>query len=167
MVRNRDSKSERGLRTAKSKEANGAFSSSCLTFALQRANLMVSRQLDDALRPIGLTSRQSIILSSIADQGALRTAALADVLGKDRTTITANLTPLMKRGLIESAFDHDDRRARRIALTPRGIRLLEQARGLLKRFNAELCARIRSEGGMKDLRAVLETLSLDRCATDQ
>lgn len=150
-----------------SKEASDASSSRCLCFALQRATLAISRQLDKELRPIGLTSRQSIILSAIAETGTLHTGTLADVLGKDRTTITANLRPLMERGLIASTLDHDDRRARTIALTPRGVRLLEHARGPLNRFNAELCARIQSKGGMKDLRAVLETLSLDRRATDQ
>ena len=146
-------------RIAVSKDASDPVSRRCLSFALQRATLAISRQLDDELRPLGLTSRQSIILSEIAETGTLHMAALADVLGKDRTTITANLRPLMERGLIVSALDRDDRRMRMITLTPRGTRLLEQARGPLNRFNAELCARIRSKGAMRDLRAVLESLS--------
>ncbi|MEQ1755892.1 MAG: MarR family transcriptional regulator [Micropepsaceae bacterium] len=150
-------------RMAMSKEASDASSRRFLCFALQRVTLAISRQLDSELRPIGLTSRQSIILSAIAETGPLHIAALADMLGKDRTTITANLRPLMERGLIASALDHDDRRTRRIALTQRGIRLLEQARGPLSRFNAELCARIQSRDALKDPRAVLESLSQQLC----
>ena len=158
-MRKRDSKAERAPRTPQPKKANGAFSSCDLYFILQRANLEISRQLDDELRPLGLTSRQSIILSAIAEQVTLRQAALADRLGKDRTTVTANLGPLIRRGLVVSARNPDDRRAQTIALTPDGDRLLDQARGHLRRFNTELCARVESRGGTKQLRAVLETLS--------
>ena len=158
-MRNLDSKVKDESRMAPSREASGAYSSRNLCFILQRASLVISRQLDDALRPIGLTSRQLMILGTIAEQSTLRQAALADVLGKDRTTVTANLGPLIKRGWVLSVRDHDDRRARRIALTSDGDRLLDRGRGLLRRFDAELRSRIQRKGGTKDLRAAVKILS--------
>jgi DNA-binding MarR family transcriptional regulator len=38
----------------------------------------------------------------------------------DRTTLTANLKPLERRGLVETASDLTDRRARLLRLTPAG-----------------------------------------------
>jgi hypothetical protein len=58
--------------------------------------------LDDALRPLGLTGRQLIILGAIAEYRKLRQSELAEVVGKDHTTITANLGSLTARGLVVS-----------------------------------------------------------------
>lgn len=152
-------KAEQERRIPLSKEANGTFLSRCPCFILQRASLVISRRLDAALRPVGLTSRQLVVRGAIAEQDTLRHAALAEVLGKDQTTVTANLGPWKRRRLVVTAVDRDDCRARTIALTPDGGRLLHKARGLLSRFNAVLCDRIRNEGSMRDLRAAPETVS--------
>ena len=38
----------------------------------------------------------------------------------DRTTLTAALKPLGRRGLVKVAIDDDDKRSRRLVLTPAG-----------------------------------------------
>ncbi len=45
----------------------------------------------------------------------------------DRTTLTANLKPLERRGLLTVSVDPGDRRGRRLALTPTGMALLARA----------------------------------------
>ncbi len=45
----------------------------------------------------------------------------------DRTTLTANLKPLERRGLLTTAPDAEDRRVRRLTLTGDGLALLERA----------------------------------------
>ncbi len=45
---------------------------------------------------------------------------VATLLGADRTTLTAALKPLARRGLTEIVADPQDKRARRIALTADG-----------------------------------------------
>jgi DNA-binding MarR family transcriptional regulator len=42
----------------------------------------------------------------------------------DRSTVTAALKPLERRGLVATAPDPDDRRGRRVALTPAGVDLM-------------------------------------------
>ncbi len=49
------------------------------------------------------------------------------VLAMDRTTVTANLKPLERRGLVEVQTDDHDRRSRRLKLTAAGRRLLAEA----------------------------------------
>jgi DNA-binding MarR family transcriptional regulator len=53
--------------------------------------------------------------------------AVAALLAMDRTTLTAALKPLERRGLIASSLDPHDRRSRLVALTPAGRSLLRRA----------------------------------------
>ena len=54
-------------------------------------------------------------------------AAVASLLAMDRTTLTAALKPLQRRGLVKITTDPADRRGRLMTLTPKGRRLLTQA----------------------------------------
>ena len=58
------------------------------------------------------------------------------VLAMDRTTVTANLKPLERRGLVEIQVDEKDRRSRRLKLTSAGRRLLAEAMPLWEKAQA-------------------------------
>ena len=76
----------------------------------------------------------------------------------DRTTLTANLKPLERRGLVTAAIDPADRRGRLVSLTHAGHRLLRTAVPIWKRTHAETDRRLaRADAAI--LRATLGTLS--------
>ena len=52
--------------------------------------------------------------------------AVADLLAMDRSTLTANLKPLERAGLITVTVDERDRRGRRVALTDAGRVVLRE-----------------------------------------
>jgi DNA-binding MarR family transcriptional regulator len=54
-------------------------------------------------------------------------AAVASLLGVDRTTLTAALKPLQRRRLLKVTVDPADRRSRVMSLTPNGRKLLASA----------------------------------------
>jgi DNA-binding MarR family transcriptional regulator len=54
-------------------------------------------------------------------------ASVATLLAMDRTTLTAALKPLERRGLLKITVDPSDRRSRLMTLTPKGRRLLARA----------------------------------------
>ncbi len=54
-------------------------------------------------------------------------ASVAALLAMDRTTLTAALKPLERRGLVKVATDSLDRRSRRLSLTAQGNALLASA----------------------------------------
>jgi DNA-binding MarR family transcriptional regulator len=54
-------------------------------------------------------------------------AAVASLLGMDRTTLTAVLKALRRRGLVKVTADHADGRARLMTLTAKGRKLLARA----------------------------------------
>ena len=52
---------------------------------------------------------------------------VASLLAMDRTTLTAAIKPLERRGLLNITIDPNDRRHRHLILTPAGRRLLAAA----------------------------------------
>ena len=100
---------------------------SCLCLHLQRAARALARRFDDALRPLGLTNGQFSLMMSLNRPEPPGMAAVASLLAMDRTTLTAALKPLRRRALVEITANSADRRARQMALMPKGRRLLAQA----------------------------------------
>lgn len=92
----------------------------CLCLHAQRAARVLARRFDEALRPAGLTNGQFSMLMSMNRPGPVRMREVAALLGMDRTTVTAALKTLEKRGLVTLAPDPDDRRGRLLALTEAG-----------------------------------------------
>src|SRR5271156_6751128 len=99
----------------------------CVCLGVQRAARGVARRYDGALKPLGLTSGQFSILSSLLREGSEPIGALADLLGQERTTLTRNLRPLEAAGWIEVKPDAKDARVRRVRLTDNGRGLLGAA----------------------------------------
>jgi DNA-binding MarR family transcriptional regulator len=99
----------------------------CLCLHLQRAARAVARQFDEALRPLGLTNGQFSLLMSLNRPEPPTIGNIAALLAMDRTTLTANLKPLERRGLIELRTDSADRRSRRLILTGAGLDVLAEA----------------------------------------
>ncbi len=99
----------------------------CLCLAAQRAARALSRRFDEAFRPLGLTSGQFSLMMSLNRPSPPPMGAVASVLAMDRTTLTAALKPLERRGLVEIFSDPADRRTRRLRLTDAGRALLAEA----------------------------------------
>lgn len=110
----------------------------CLCLHLQRAARVVARRYDEALRPVGLTNGQFSLLISLNRPEAATMGAVAALLAMDRTTLTANLKPLERRRLLRITVDPDDRRGRRLELTPAGRELLMRALPLWASTHAAL-----------------------------
>ena len=130
----------------------------CLCLHLQRAARAVARRFDAALRPVGLTSGQFSLLMSLNRPEPARIADVSALLAIDRTTLTANLKPLDRRGLVRISAEDADKRARRLALTPEGRALLSVAVPVWRRTHAEIDALLR-ESSPDRLRAELRALS--------
>ncbi len=110
----------------------------CLCLHLQRAARVVARRFDDVFRPLGITQGQFSLLMSLNRPEPPTMGSVADLLAMDRTTLTANLKPLERRGLVRIKVDDSDRRNRRLALTADGRALLAEATPIWKRHHAAL-----------------------------
>ncbi|MGD9743140.1 MAG: MarR family winged helix-turn-helix transcriptional regulator [Dongiaceae bacterium] len=118
----------------------------------------MARRFDDALRPVSLTNGQFSLLMSLNRPEKASMGSVSDLLAMDRTTLTANLKPLQRRGLVTVETDETDRRSRRLSLTPAGRALLAEAFPIWKRTHAALEALL-GDSSPDRLRADLRTLS--------
>jgi DNA-binding MarR family transcriptional regulator len=99
----------------------------CLCLHVQRAARALGRRFDEALRPLSLTNGQFSLMMSLNRPEPAGMASVASLLAIDRTTLTAALKPLERRGLVNVTTDRLDRRSRRLSLTAKGKTLLALA----------------------------------------
>ena len=99
----------------------------CLCLAAQRAARRLARRFDAALRRFGLTNGQFSLMVALNQPEPPPIGRLAPFLGMDPSTLTAAVKPLARRGLLTVEPDPDDRRSRRLRISPEGVALMRQA----------------------------------------
>lgn len=112
-------------------------SASCVCFHLRRSARTITGFYDRMLAPSGLRATQFTLLTVVRRTGGLPFSSLADVLGMDRTTLTRNLRPLEREGLV-TIEPGADRRVRTVTLTPKGKRRLSEAQPLWGRAHTRI-----------------------------
>jgi DNA-binding MarR family transcriptional regulator len=129
----------------------------CLCLHVQRAARALARRFDDALRPLQLSQGQFSLLMSLNRPEPPTIGSVSSLLAMDRTTLTANLKPLERRGLVKVAIDKEDRRNRRLVLTASGKALLAAAAPVWRKAHAET-ERLLTRSSPDPLRADLSAL---------
>ncbi len=139
-------------------ETTLAVRDACLCLHVQCAARALARRFDDALRPIGLTNGQFSLITSMNRPKPPDMGAEATLLGMDRTTLTAALKPLQRRGVLKIKVGPADRRSRIVTLTPKGYRLLARAVPVCRRTNVAVEALL-PDGDPDRLRKNLQAVS--------
>jgi DNA-binding MarR family transcriptional regulator len=130
----------------------------CVMFNLRRAARLVARRYEDILKPTGLKSGQFSLLVALNQRPKTPLGALANGLGMERTTLTRNLQPLLRRGLVNSDVAPNDARVKMLSLTPDGKSLLQSALPLWKQAQATSFDRL-PQDKWPETRRNLEALS--------
>ena len=110
----------------------------CLCLHTQRAARLLARRFDEALRPTGLNNGQFSLMMSLNRPEPPTLGDVAHLLGMDRTTLTAKLKPLQRRGLVDVEVDAKDKRGRRLKLTADGRATLASAVPIWVETHAEI-----------------------------
>jgi DNA-binding MarR family transcriptional regulator len=131
----------------------------CLCLHVQRTARALARRFDEALRALDLTSGQFSLLVSLNRLEPPSIGSVAALLAMDRTTLTAALKPLGRRGLVKVSVDAHDRRSRRLKLTAKGRALLSRALPIWNTTHAALETRLANADPAR-LRSDLHALSL-------
>jgi DNA-binding MarR family transcriptional regulator len=129
----------------------------CLCLHTQRAARHLARVFDDALRPLNLTNGQFSLLTSLNRPEPAAMKHVAALLAMDRTTLTAALKPLERRGLVKISQDPADKRSRLLTLTSAGKRLLTQAFPIWQQTHARVEHQL-SSMNVDELRRALNAL---------
>jgi DNA-binding MarR family transcriptional regulator len=109
----------------------------CTLLGIRQASRAITQIYDAALAPIGLKGNQFSLLTAAYLMGEPTITRLGEVLVTDRTTLTRNLAPLERAGLVRIRIG-EDRRSRIVTVTSRGSELLAKAYPLWKRAQAQV-----------------------------
>ncbi|MBL6935799.1 MAG: winged helix-turn-helix transcriptional regulator [Alphaproteobacteria bacterium] len=134
---------------------NGLALSKCTCMGLRKAARAVTQAFDSELRSVGLRSTQFSILSILVMGGAKTIGELSKYLVTDSTTLTRNLRPLERDGLIAIATG-EDRRTRVIAPTAAGEESFAKALPLWQGVQERLIQKL----GDSNWNTLLETLDM-------
>jgi MarR family transcriptional regulator, transcriptional regulator for hemolysin len=93
-------------------------------FLLVRVAEAIDRRFSVRLRPLQLKPRQLHVLRYLNAAGTISQTELADGISVDAANLIESLDQLEADGLIRREIDANDRRRRRITLTPAGLRKL-------------------------------------------
>lgn len=113
----------------------------CACHKVRMAARAVTRAYDDALRSAGLRATQFAVLAAVGIDGAMSITALARLMGMDRSTLTRNLRPLERAGLIAVGLE-GWRRSRTLEITRKGRSQLRTALPLWERAQQALRAKL-------------------------
>jgi len=100
--------------------------------------------VDKALRPIGITRSQWWVLANLSrgDGDAMMQTELARVMDVGKVTLGGLIDRLESRGLVRRQADANDRRAKRIIITPKGSKLLSEIQAIAREVNGRIMSGI-------------------------
>ncbi len=101
----------------------------CYCLKMHRSAENVIAYYNRILAPAGITIRQFSIMASILESEEETISKLAEINELDRTTMTRNLTPLLRMGLITNKKKPGQRNSR-IAVTDSGRKTFQAAQQL-------------------------------------
>ena len=99
----------------------------CTVFNLRKASRAVTQLYEEIMRPSDTLPTQFTLLAATRALGPVTISRMAKELVLDRTTLTRNLKPLEREGLLIVVCVKDDQRSREVSLTSKGLKKLEQA----------------------------------------
>jgi MarR family transcriptional regulator for hemolysin len=101
-----------------------------LVFLLSQASHALTTEMTARLAELGITPRAHCVLTH-ALGGELTQGEVADLCALDKTTMVVTLDALERAGLAERRLSSRDRRARIIAVTEEGERVVAAADGIV------------------------------------
>lgn len=125
----------------------------CYCLNLRKASRAITQFFDRSLRGAGIRSTQFSILLTLASSDGKSITDMAEGLVMQRTTLTRNLKPLEKAGLITS-LELGDRRTRGYALTDKGRLAVKKGTPLWRKAQIEVLEKVgekRHAGFTKEL----------------
>ena len=133
----------------------------CAGWNLRKATRAITQLYDKALRPTGLRATQFNLFVAIRMFGSVTVTRLAKMAVMDRTTLTRNLKPLEKQGLVK-VTPGKDRRMKVVTLTEKGNETLIKALPIWKETQARVIEELGQERWSSMLTDLSEMVTLTR-----
>ena len=132
----------------------GMLGETCTCGELRKAARAITLLYDNAFKSSGLLSTQLGVLDVICNTESIRITELAEKLGMDRTTLTRNLSVLVKQGYIKITSGNDQR-TRIVTATHKGRSAVAKAIPLWN----DVQRQVRLEMGEKSWQELMQNLN--------
>jgi MarR family transcriptional regulator for hemolysin len=123
--------------------------------ALTHANRRLRALFDARAKGLGLTLSRARALMRLAERDGVSQSALAETLGIEQPSLVGLIDGLEKKGFVERRVDPDDRRSRRVYLTPAG----QKSAAEIVDFTMRLRAQVLKGVDPDDLAAAIRVLT--------
>jgi DNA-binding MarR family transcriptional regulator len=129
---------------------------SCTFSLTNQLNRIIMQIYNDRLASHGISAQQFLTLRQVADKGPLTQTTLASAMKLDPSTITRNLRPLLKKGLVVEvpAFD---RRKRVLGISNAGLTTLKTSRNDWQAAQEEAARRL-GRKSLQELNSLLQQM---------
>ncbi|MDH3594217.1 MAG: MarR family transcriptional regulator [Rhodospirillales bacterium] len=139
---------------------------------IARTYQLCERAITQRVAPLGISLAQHDVLANVVHSPGLTQQEIADRLLVARSNVSMLLSSMEKSGLLERTKDENDRRIRRIFLTPHGRKIVEaslaaQTEVVDKMISAIEQSEIMAVGvAMEKVEQALQPLLRDRAPRD-
>ncbi|WP_025139135.1 MarR family winged helix-turn-helix transcriptional regulator [Achromobacter sp. DH1f] len=110
------------------------------TLLINQYARVMAKQVDERLRPLGVTASQLPVLVALKGGGRMTQKALAETTGVEQPSMAQLLARMERDGLVRREPSPTDGRSSLVSLTPAAMRKLEPGRAVLKQMDDEACA---------------------------
>lgn len=93
----------------------------------------------------GIAAEQFATLKIISEDNEVTQTRIAELIGKDKTTVGRSIDSLLKKGLLVREDIESDRRANRVFLTKKAEEILESAIPIAQKFNETVKSKLSKE----------------------
>ena len=111
----------------------------CVGARVRRTSRALTSFYNEKVKAAGIRITQWPILAALRAAGAMTITELAQAVGTDQSTISRNIRPLVRDGLVDLSEETDGRK-RHLRLTPRGVAKFNEAYPLWKAAQEEVLA---------------------------
>lgn len=125
-----------------------------LGFYIHDASRLRRIVYDTALKPLGVTRSQAWVIAYLSRKDGMPQSVLANQLDLGKVALGGLVDRLEATGLVERRADAEDRRMKRIFLTPEGRKIVARMRKIAVATNTEILQSISPE----DVRASAQAL---------
>ena len=136
-------------RNMESEEVDFVACRQCVCTAARRRSRDLTRTFEKAMRGSGVRGTQFTLLATLVQTGPIPTTRLAEFQGLERTTLTRNLSRLVRDGFVQ-IHEGKDRRVRKVAITPAGEEAARRAFPFWKKAQDAALAAGAAAGGAQN-----------------
>jgi DNA-binding MarR family transcriptional regulator len=114
----------------------------CYNLAMRKATRLINQLYQERFTTLGLKVGQFSIIRAVHHLKETTNSQLQGVLVLDQTTLSRNLKPLVRDGILQLRADANDQRVKKVSLSAEGQALYQQALPLWQAAQAEFKAKL-------------------------